>query len=176
MWSKVSRRAMKMLILGLILIIVIAFVYGLYRLSRNHHRYTLFNLKALDLKNLNLNNIHLNRLFKPLHKDSKVQSVVLVEQISPEDIKLFDDVAKLFFEKQIRKYELDAAQHIQAEFLNKMPTKTQTQIKQFDLGEWSVFWSYKHQSLEYYASRYGIFYTHVDAKGVEHKQEYMFAV
>lgn len=171
MWSKVGRRTMKILILGVILIIVIAFVYGLYRLSRNHHRYTLFNLK-----NINLNNTHLNRLFKPVHKDSKVQSIVMVEQISPEDIKLFDDVAKLFFEKQIRKYELDAAQHIQAEFLNKMPTQTQTQIKQFDLGEWSVFWSYKHQSLEYYASCYGIFYTHVDAKGVEHKQEYMFAV
>lgn len=157
---------MKMLMMGLILIIVIALVYCLYKLRWNHYRYTLLDLKKIDI----------NRLFKPMQKNSKIEPIAIVEQISFEDVKLFDDVAKLFFEKQIRKYELDAAQQIQAEFLNKMPTQTQTQIKQFDLGEWSVFWSYKHQSLEYYAGRYGIFYTHVDAKGVEHKQEYTFAV
>lgn len=155
---------MKMFIWGVILIMLITLFYSLYKRTRSHYRYTLFE------------KIDLNRLFKPVQKDLKSKTLAMVEQTCPEDVKLFDDVAKLFFEKQIRKYELHAASQIQSEFLNKMPTQTQTQIKQFDLGEWSVFWSYKNQSLEYYASRYGIFYTHVDAKGVEHKQEYMFAL
>ena len=89
-----------------------------------------------------------------------------------EEIRLFDDVAKLLFEKQIRKFDLADAKQIQHDFLNKMPSSARSQINQFDLGEWSVFWNYKNQSLEYYASRYGIFYTHVDAEGKEHKQEY----
>lgn len=157
---------MKMLMFGLILIVVIAVIYYLYVFAQNYYRYALFDLKKMDL----------NRLFKPVQKSVKLEPSVMLEQVSSEDIKLFDDVAKLFFEKQIRKQKLDDAQHIQAEFLNKMPTQTQTQIKQFDLGEWSVFWSYRQQSLEYYAGRYGIFYTHVDANGVEHKQQHMFSV
>lgn len=88
------------------------------------------------------------------------------------DIKLFDDVAKLLFEKKIRKQEYQYAEKIQADFLNKMPFETQTEIKRFDLGEWSIYWIYQEQSLEYYVSKYGIFYTHVDATGIEHKQEF----
>lgn len=157
---------MKMLSLILILMIFIALVYYLWKFIQNHQRYA-----PLDLKHFNL-----NRLFRPLQQDVQIDTLVEVEQVNGEDVKLFDDVAKLFFEKQIQKQELNSAQQIQAEFLNKMPTQTQTQIKEFDLNEWCVFWSYKHQSLEYYAGRYGIFYTHVDAKGVEHKQEFRFLV
>ncbi len=157
---------MNILSLMLLLLIVVALAYCLWKFVLIHQNYTF-----LDFKNFNL-----NRLFKPVKLDVQHDTFVKAEQVNHEDVKLFDDVAKLFFEKQIRKHELNSAQQIQAEFLNKMPTQTHTQIKQFDLDEWSVFWSYKHQSLEYYAGRYGIFYTHVDAKGVEHKQEYRFAV
>lgn len=95
--------------------------------------------------------------------------------VSEEDIKLFDSVAKLMFEKEISYCELSFADQIQYEFLNKMPIQATSQIQQFDLNEWSIFWTYKSQSLEYYASKYGIFYTHVDAKGKEHKMEIKFA-
>ena len=164
---------MKMLGMILILMMVIALVYYLYKFIKNPPDDALLNFKHFNL----------NRLFKPVKlvqekndKNEKNDKPAVIEKVNHEDVKLFDDVAKLFFYKLIRKHELDSAEQIQAEFLNKMPTQTQTQIKQFDLGEWSVFWSYKNQSLEYYASRYGIFYTHVDAKGVEHKQEYTIAV
>lgn len=92
------------------------------------------------------------------------------------DIRLFDDVAKLLFEKKIIKEEYQNAEKIQADFLNKMPTQTQTEIKQFDLGEWSIYWAYQEQSLEYYVSKYGIFYTHVDAAGIEHKREFRYSI
>lgn len=91
---------------------------------------------------------------------------------SDQDIRLFDHVAKLMFEKQIQKHNLDLAQQIQYEFLNKMPNQATSQIHHHDLEEWSIYWSYHNQSLEYYVSKYGIFYTHVDAEGKEHKQEY----
>ena len=94
------------------------------------------------------------------------------ELIDQSDVRLFDDVAKLLFEKAYKKSELSSANQIQYEFLNKMPIQARSQINQFDLEEWSIYWSYRTQSLEYYASRYGVFYTHVDANGVEHKREF----
>ncbi|MDM1759347.1 hypothetical protein [Acinetobacter sp. 251-1] len=52
-----------------------------------------------------------------------------------------------------------------------MPAKTNSQIGEFDLGEWCIYWNYRQQSLEYYVGKYGIFYTHVDRFGIEHRNE-----
>jgi AcrR family transcriptional regulator len=46
------------------------------------------------------------------------------------------------------------------------------QIRKMDLNEWSIFWSFYDQSLEYYVSRYGMFYTHIDRSGREHKKSH----
>ena len=109
--------------------------------------------------------------------EKKINDEVTLKGIDHEqDIKLFDDVAQLMFEKEIKNQELQFADQIQYEFLNKMPTQARSQIHQFDLGEWSIFWTYDAQSLEYYASKYGVFYTHVDRNGVEHKMELKYSV
>ena len=84
----------------------------------------------------------------------------------------FDAVAKLFFDQNIQSKTIENAEQIQANFLNKMPAATRSQIGEFDLGEWCIYWSYKEQSLEYYVGRYGVFCTHVDCQGVEHKLEF----
>lgn len=99
---------------------------------------------------------------------------VAVEEIpvSEQDQRLFDEVAQLFFDKAIQVKDINQAGQIQQEFLNKMPMSTQSQSGGFDFGEWSIFWSYHDQSLEYYVGRYGIFYAHVDREGVEHKAEF----
>lgn len=149
----------------IILILCLIFAYCLWRFVVQNSSQTLQNSKKFDL----------SRLFKVSEVEQpKVEPII--EVVNLADIKLFDDVSKLLFEKAIQKQDLAFAAQIQAEFLNKMPTQTQTQINQFDLGEWSIFWAYKNQSLEYYASKYGIFYTHVDAEGVEHKIDFKIVV
>ncbi|MFW1849802.1 hypothetical protein ACG9XR_04345 [Acinetobacter guillouiae] len=106
------------------------------------------------------------------------QSTVLEEQHAPakpvtdEDQRLFDAAAQLFFEQALQTKDFSQAGHIQHDVLSKMPMNTQSQIGSFDFGEWSVFWSYHEQSLEYYVGRYGVFYAHVDHQGVEHKAEF----
>lgn len=106
------------------------------------------------------------------------QPTVLEEQHAPaksstdEDQRLFDAAAQLFFEQALQTKDFSQAGHIQHEVLSKMPMNTQSQIGSFDFGEWSVFWSYHEQSLEYYVGRYGVFYAHVDHQGVEHKAEF----
>lgn len=112
------------------------------------------------------------KLLKPVPKAVSEVRIPMSEIVNEDDVRLFDDVAKLLFEKAYQKSKLNYANQIQSEFLNKMPTQARSQINHFDLEEWSIYWSYKNQSLEYYASRYGIFYTHVDANGVEHKREF----
>lgn len=82
---------------------------------------------------------------------------------------LFDDVCQIFFEQSCSEQHLNAAVAVQADVLRKMPAKAQTQIRKLDLDEWSIYWSFYQQSLEYYVGRYGIFYTHVDRFGQEHK-------
>lgn len=106
------------------------------------------------------------------------QSTVLDEQhalakpVTDEDQRLFDAAAQLFFEQALQTKDFSQAGHIQHDVLSKMPMNTQSQIGSFDFGEWSVFWSYHEQSLEYYVGRYGVFYAHVDHQGVEHKAEF----
>ena len=87
----------------------------------------------------------------------------------------FDQVAKLLFENKICQANLEDAAQIQQQFLGKMPAQCHSQITQFDLGEWSVFWNYQQQSLEYYVGRYGVFYTHVDRFGAEHQLKINFS-
>ena len=65
---------------------------------------------------------------------------------------------------------------MQSTLLVKMPAKTQTQIRKMDLNEWSIFWSFYDQSLEYYVSRYGMFYTHIDRSGREHKKAIVLVI
>lgn len=105
------------------------------------------------------------------------QSVVeeqhaLAKPISDEDQRLFDAAAQLFFEQALQAKDFSQAGHIQHDVLSKMPMNTQSQIGSFDFGEWSIFWSYHEQSLEYYVGRYGVFYAHVDHQGIEHKAEF----
>jgi len=113
-----------------------------------------------------------------LEKKARIDKVMDVEEkheeivSNKEDQYLFDAVAKLFFEQSIQNKDINQANKIQQDLLNKMPMNTQTQITSFDFGEWSIFWHYHDQSLEYYVGRYGIFYAHVDHEGTEHKAEF----
>ena len=93
-----------------------------------------------------------------------------VAEIAAEQL-LFDQVAGLLFEQKPDVVSRSFAEQIQQRFLNKMPAKCLSQVGDFDLGEWSIYWSYQQQSLEYYVGRYGIFYTHIDRFGREHKRE-----
>ena len=112
-----------------------------------------------------------DKLRDPLQPKLKDQNIE-IEIINEEDQRRFDDVAQLMFEKAMIKKDIACAELIQSEYLNKMPTQAQSQIGSFDLGDWSIFWNYKDQSLEYYVGRYGVFYTHIDRNGVEHKVEF----
>src|SRR5690606_36896232 len=87
------------------------------------------------------------------------------------ELELFDDVAQLFFQHQVQIQDRNEAEQLQQELLRKMPMHTGTQIRQMDLGEWSIFWNFYDQSLEYYVGRYGVFYAHVYRFGEEHRQE-----
>ena len=113
----------------------------------------------------------LTKLLKPT--DLSQPARLVYDTDSVEDIRMFDEVAKLLFEKRVNHRDIKFAQQIQYEFLNKMPSRTLCQINQFDLGEWSILWEYRNQSLEYYVSQYGIMYRHTDAQGVEHQSDFI---
>lgn len=84
---------------------------------------------------------------------------------------LFDDVADIFCESTHKVSNADEAKILQADILRKMPVTCKTQIRALDLNEYSIYWNFYEQSLEYYMGRYGVFYTHVDRFGAEHKKE-----
>ncbi|AXY57468.1 hypothetical protein CDG60_13375 [Acinetobacter chinensis] len=120
---------------------------------------------------------------KRMLKDTKVVPAVVsptdelretsrVDDVDAFEPQLFDDIAALFFEQQVQIVNPAKALQIQENVLKKMPAKTVTRIRNMDLNEWSVYWSFYDQSLEYYVGRYGIFSTHVDRFGQEHKQEF----
>ncbi len=85
---------------------------------------------------------------------------------------LFDQVAALLFESKTVTTDRQAAEQIQQRYLAKMPAQVLSQVGEFELGEWSIFWTFKQQSLEYYVARYGVFYTHVDRFGREHSEQH----
>ena len=117
---------------------------------------------------------------KCLKKQVQLSSITEQEVIEQEqqvylvdayELELFDDVAQLFFQRQVHIGNRAQAEQLQQEVLQKMPMHCSTQIRQMDLGEWSIFWNFYDQSIEYYVGRYGIFYVHVDRFGEEHRQE-----
>ena len=95
-------------------------------------------------------------------EDGVIDEVALYEQ------QLFDDVAGLFLESKTHEMEKAQAISIQADVLKKMPVQTKSVIRNAELGEWSIYWGFYQQSLEYYVGKYGVFVTHVDRDGTEH--------
>ena len=93
----------------------------------------------------------------------------VVEEVAEYEQQLFDDIAEIFLSLKVSSRDPEDAETIQQEVLNKMPAKAHTQIRQLDLGEWSIYWSFYEQSLEYFVGKYGVFITHVDRFGQEHK-------
>ncbi len=91
--------------------------------------------------------------------------------INEEEQRLFDEVAQFFFAEKINNRVYQNAEQIQHHFLKNMPASTLSQIEKHDLEEWSIYWGFAEQSLEYYVGKYGVFYAHVDRFGVEHKYE-----
>lgn len=104
-----------------------------------------------------------------VHREPEPQQRVHV--VEAYELQLFDDVAQLLFQQQLQIQDRAEAEQLQQELLRKMPMHTGTQVRQMDLGEWSIFWNFYDQSLEYYVGRYGIFYAHVDRFGTEHRQD-----
>lgn len=104
-------------------------------------------------------------------EESQPESQETLHVVDAYELELFDDVAQLFFQYQVQIQDRNEAEQLQQELLRKMPMHTGTQIRQMDLGEWSIFWNFYDQSLEYYVGRYGVFYAHVDRFGEEHRQE-----
>ena len=105
-------------------------------------------------------------------QNGSVQMSTVMDDVNQEDQRLFDDAAQLFFQQALKVTDINQAGEIQQKLLTKMPLSTQSQSGSFDFGEWAIYWHYHDQSLEYYVGRYGIFYTHVDHEGREHKLEF----
>ena len=102
--------------------------------------------------------------------DRSVEGLII--EIEYCDQVLFDDAVQLFFEQNIHIRDIDAAEDIQRNLLKKLPAKALTQIRKLDLNEWSIYWNFYDQSLEYYVGKYGVFCSHVDRYGEEHKSEF----
>ena len=95
-----------------------------------------------------------------------------VDEVEEYEQQLFDDVCQIFFERHLTERNLSQAIVVQEGILKKLPAKAQTRIRKLDLGEWSIYWTFYDQSLEYYVGCYGVFYTHIDRFGCEHKCEF----
>lgn len=116
-----------------------------------------------------------NRLTKT--KEIKTESVVysdskteyVIDEVEPYEQQLFDDISEIFIAHKIKNRDKDKASQLQEEVLRRMPLKTKTTIRQCELDEWAVYWGFYDQSLEYYVGKYGVFITHVDRDGNEHK-------
>ncbi len=90
-----------------------------------------------------------------------------------QDEMLFDAVADTFFEYQLGTFDPVQGLEIQAEVLSRLPKGTQTELRQIDSEEWAIYWTFRQLSLEFLVGRYGIFYTHVDRFGQEHRLEFL---
>lgn len=147
-----------------VLLIFILFVFCFWHFFLNNR---MIGLKSIRKFNL-IKNIKFEKEYSSLEQRQWKAKTELNSEDVQHDIQLFDQIANLMFEKELKNQEFEYADQIQYEFLNKMPTQARSEIQQFSLGDWSIFWTYKAQSLEYYVSKYGVFYTHVDRNGVEH--------
>nr|WP_228153756.1 hypothetical protein [Acinetobacter indicus] len=94
----------------------------------------------------------------------------MIEEVAAYEQQLFDDVADIFMQDALVVQHKEDGPMLQEQVLRKMPAKTQTRIADTDLGEWTIYWTFYEQSLEYYVSQYGIFITHVDREGRETQQ------
>lgn len=92
------------------------------------------------------------------------------------ELELFDDVAQLFFQHQVQIQDRNEAEQLQQELLRKMPMHTGTQIRQMDLGEWSIFWNFYDQSLNIMSAVMGYFMpmSTVSARNTVRKSEPIF--
>ena len=95
---------------------------------------------------------------------------IVVVHVDAYEQQLFDDIADLFMEQE-QLYAIDHAEKVEDAGFRKMPVCSKTQIRKLDLEEWSIYWTFYDQSLEYYVGKYGVFYAHVDRFGAEHKHE-----
>lgn len=93
-----------------------------------------------------------------------------VAEVDAYEQQLFDDIAEIFMSEAVT-HDIADAEQVQAQVFRKMPVSSKTQIRKMDLEEWSIYWTFYDQSLEYYVGKYGIFYAHVDRFGIEHKHE-----
>lgn len=114
----------------------------------------------------------LNAIKVSITKVSAHTSPEIVEVVDEYEQQLFDDVATIFLESKTHDMAKTNAVNIQENILSKMPIQTQTSLRNLDLEEWSIYWGFYHQSLEYYVGRYGVFITHVDRDGLEHQYTY----
>lgn len=105
-----------------------------------------------------------------LQTDRAVEGLII--EIEYCDQVLFDDAVQLFFEQNVHTRDIEAAEDIQRNLLKKLPAKALTHIRKLDLNEWSIYWNFYDQSLEYYVGKYGVFCSHVDRYGQEHKSEF----
>lgn len=150
-------------------LLFLLFAICLYLLIRWQVHHAVQNSTQMRLGKIK--KIWFDKGIRPREKTIKIE--LLPEQLAEiaEDRLRFDQVAELLFEQRQHIIARALAEQIQQRFLNKMPAKCLSQVVDYELGEWSVYWSYEQQSLEYYVGRYGIFYTHVDRFGCEHKRE-----
>ena len=104
----------------------------------------------------------------------KVLDEQAIKNIDKDEQRLFDDVVTLFITEKVYISEKIKAIQIQDDVLRKMPLQTKAFIQRNEPEDWSIYWAFANQSLEYYVSRYGIFITHVDREGNEHKVTYLY--
>lgn len=177
----------------IIFILVIGVLYVLWRMVAKHKINAAFDQQRQDLSQIVQHDDELpekTKIIKQMIDEERQKAVVesvdssqdsagstiehqITEvEVSDEDQRLFDSAAEMFFSQALRVRDFLQAEKIQQELLSKMPMNTESQVGAFDFGEWSVFWHYHDQSLEYYVGRYGIFYAHVDREGIEHKAEF----
>ena len=143
------------------LIVVIIVVLVLYMLW-----------KRSFLHKIKQNDDQQHRKYIDLVKNNEKNHEKIVQnQTQQNEQRLFDEVAQFFFAEKINNRVYQNAEQIQHHFLKNMPASTLSQIEKHDLDEWSIYWSFAEQSLEYYVGKYGVFYAHVDRFGVEHKYE-----
>ena len=153
-----------LMVIFLLIIIIIIAIYMGYRVYVN---YKTKDHDILDeriiLENINDQAVTFGQ--------SKYKNTI--QNIEVEEQRLFDDVVTLFMSKKIYVSAISQATQIQEDVLRKMPLKTKAYIQRNEQEYWSIYWMLSEQSLEYYVSQYGVFVTHVDRYGTEHKETYL---
>ena len=151
----------------LLFLIILIVIYAMYKV-----------VQKIQIKEKFLNNSiyfkHIARqmIEKKISKRKFLNVSESTSEITEYDQQLFDDASLLFSQSGRRVFDKELANQLQHDVLKKMPLKTETNVRLLDLDEWSIYWGFYQQSLEYYVSRYGIFITHVDRYGNEHKVDY----